>query len=126
MRCRMARKHRRSLCDCDSAFDHSECNGEPSRRSNGTVDEPPDSVERSLTDSDPSVTDYVLEVPAKCPRCYGPINEKTLIEEGLMKRFNYRCIKCDCSFPGGVPEAEVLCDDAVRADSCPECGQRAG
>jgi hypothetical protein len=33
-----------------------------------------------LTDSDPSVTDYVLEVPARCLQCGAEINEKTLVE----------------------------------------------
>ena len=33
-----------------------------------------------LTGSDPSVTDYVLEQPAKCPNCKREILEKTLIE----------------------------------------------
>jgi hypothetical protein len=33
-----------------------------------------------LTGSDPSVTDYVLEVPARCLQCGGEINEKTRVE----------------------------------------------
>jgi len=33
-----------------------------------------------LTGSDPSVTDYVLEVPARCLQCGTEINEKTLVE----------------------------------------------
>jgi hypothetical protein len=33
-----------------------------------------------ITDSDPSVTDYVLEQPAKCPNCRRDILEKTLVE----------------------------------------------
>jgi hypothetical protein len=33
-----------------------------------------------VTGSDPSVTDYVLEQPAKCPNCKREILEKTLIE----------------------------------------------
>jgi len=33
-----------------------------------------------ITDADPSVTDYVLEQPAKCPSCKREILEKTLIE----------------------------------------------
>ena len=32
------------------------------------------------TGSDPSVTDYVLEVPARCLQCGAEINEKTLVE----------------------------------------------
>ena len=33
-----------------------------------------------VTGSDPSVTDYILEEPAKCPNCRRDILEKTLIE----------------------------------------------
>jgi hypothetical protein len=33
-----------------------------------------------LTGSDPRVTDYILEMPAKCPKCKCNILEKTLIE----------------------------------------------
>jgi hypothetical protein len=33
-----------------------------------------------LTGSDPIVTDYVLEMPARCLRCGAEINEKTLVE----------------------------------------------
>jgi hypothetical protein len=33
-----------------------------------------------ITDSDPSVTDYVLEQPAKCPNCRREVMEKTLVE----------------------------------------------
>jgi hypothetical protein len=33
-----------------------------------------------ITGSDPSVTDYVLEQPAKCPNCKGEILEKTFVE----------------------------------------------
>jgi len=32
-----------------------------------------------ITRSDPSVTDYILEVPAKCPNCRREILEKTLV-----------------------------------------------
>jgi hypothetical protein len=41
---------------------------------------PFDNVLDRVTGSDPSVTDYVLEVPAKCPNCSRDILEKTLIE----------------------------------------------
>jgi len=34
----------------------------------------------SVTGSDPSETDYVLEQPAECPNCRRDILEKTLIE----------------------------------------------
>ena len=33
-----------------------------------------------VTSSDSSVTDYILEEPAKCPNCRRDILEKTLIE----------------------------------------------
>ena len=33
-----------------------------------------------LTGSDPSVTDYVLEVPALCLQCGATIDEKTLVD----------------------------------------------
>ena len=33
-----------------------------------------------LTGSDPSVTDYALEVPARCLECGAAITEKTLVE----------------------------------------------
>jgi hypothetical protein len=33
-----------------------------------------------VTGSRPSVTDYILETPAKCPNCRGEVLEKTLIE----------------------------------------------
>ena len=33
-----------------------------------------------VTGSDPSVTDYILEAPAKCPNCRREILEKTLVE----------------------------------------------
>jgi hypothetical protein len=33
-----------------------------------------------VTASDPSVTDYILELPARCPNCRREILEKTLIE----------------------------------------------
>ena len=33
-----------------------------------------------VTGSDPSVADYILETPARCPRCLCEILEKTLIE----------------------------------------------
>jgi hypothetical protein len=33
-----------------------------------------------VTGNDPTVTEYVLEAPGKCPRCMGPITEKTFLE----------------------------------------------
>jgi hypothetical protein len=41
---------------------------------------PFDNILDRVTGSDPSVTDYVLEAPAKCPNCKRGILEKTLIE----------------------------------------------
>ena len=40
---------------------------------------PFDAVLDYVIGSDPMVTDYVLESPAKCPRCLHDILEKTLI-----------------------------------------------
>jgi hypothetical protein len=39
-----------------------------------------DNILDRVTDSDPTVTDYILESPAKCPNCRRDIFEKTLIE----------------------------------------------
>jgi len=39
-----------------------------------------DNILDRVTGSDPSVTDYILESPAKCPNCRREILEKTLIE----------------------------------------------
>ena len=39
---------------------------------------PFDHILDCVTGSDPSVTDYILETPAKCPNCRRDINEKTL------------------------------------------------
>jgi len=33
-----------------------------------------------VTGSDPKITEYILEAPAKCPQCHREILEKTLIE----------------------------------------------
>ena len=41
---------------------------------------PFDNILDRVTGSDPSVTDYIFEEPAKCPRCRHDILEKTLIE----------------------------------------------
>jgi hypothetical protein len=42
---------------------------------------PFDNILDRVTGSDPSVTDYILERPAKCPNCRHDILEKTLIAE---------------------------------------------
>jgi hypothetical protein len=41
---------------------------------------PFDNILDRLTGSNPSVTDYVLEVSARCLQCGAKINEKTLVE----------------------------------------------
>jgi hypothetical protein len=41
---------------------------------------PFDNILDRVTRSDPSVTDYVLATPAKCPNCRREILEKSLIE----------------------------------------------
>ena len=41
---------------------------------------PFDAMLDRVTGSDPPVTDYILESPAKCPRCFRDIIEKTLVE----------------------------------------------
>jgi len=41
---------------------------------------PFDNILDRVTGSEPSVTDYVLEHPAKCPSCTREILEKTLVE----------------------------------------------
>jgi hypothetical protein len=41
---------------------------------------PFDYILDELTGSDPTVTDYILEAPAKCPNCGRQIREKTLVE----------------------------------------------
>jgi hypothetical protein len=41
---------------------------------------PLDNILDRVTGSGPSVTDCILEFPAKCPQCHREILEKTLIE----------------------------------------------
>jgi uncharacterized protein with PIN domain len=41
---------------------------------------PFDNILDRVTGSDPTVTDYILEVPAKCPKCRREVLEKTLVE----------------------------------------------
>jgi hypothetical protein len=40
---------------------------------------PFDNVLDRVTGSDPSMTDYILETPARCPNCHRDILEKTLV-----------------------------------------------
>ena len=44
------------------------------------ADTPFDNILDRVTGSDPSVTDYILETPARCPQCRREILEKTLVE----------------------------------------------
>jgi len=44
------------------------------------VEIPFDAMLDRVTGSDPSVTDYIIESPARCPNCRGEILEKTLVE----------------------------------------------
>jgi hypothetical protein len=41
---------------------------------------PFDNILDRVTGSDPRVTDYILEAPAKCPNCRREVLEKTLVE----------------------------------------------
>ena len=41
---------------------------------------PFDKILDFVTDSNPAITDYVLETPAKCPNCSRESLEKTLVE----------------------------------------------
>jgi hypothetical protein len=41
---------------------------------------PFDAILDRVTRSDPTVTDYILQAPAKCPNCRREILEKTLVE----------------------------------------------
>jgi hypothetical protein len=41
---------------------------------------PFDNILDRVTGSDPSVTDYILQAPAKCPQCRREILGKTLVE----------------------------------------------
>ena len=38
-----------------------------------------------LTGSDPDVTDYILEKPGRCPRCFRAVTEKTFVEPGELQ-----------------------------------------
>jgi len=41
---------------------------------------PSDNILDRVTGSDPRVTDYILEAPAKCPNCKREIFDTTLVE----------------------------------------------
>jgi hypothetical protein len=45
---------------------------------------PFDNILDRVTGSDPSVTDYILEAPAKCPNCKSEVLEKTLVVPAFM------------------------------------------
>ena len=64
----------RTLCQAEQLFESCEhCDEEGAQI-------PFDNILDRVTGSDPSVTDYILEEPAKCPNCRREILEKTLIE----------------------------------------------
>ena len=52
----------------------------------GAADTPFDWIIDRVTFCDARVTDYIMEVPARCPSCRNPIFEKTLVVE-LMQAF---------------------------------------
>jgi len=45
----------------------------------GLAEIPFDIILVSVTGGDPAITEYVLEMPAKCPLCQHEIFEKTLV-----------------------------------------------
>jgi hypothetical protein len=47
---------------------------------NADAEIPFDNVLDGVTGSQPSVTDYLLEAPAKCPNCRRDVLENTLVE----------------------------------------------
>ena len=49
-------------------------------RCNPDAEIPFDWILDLLTGSDRSITDYILDQPAKCPNCHREILEKTLVE----------------------------------------------
>jgi hypothetical protein len=49
---------------------------------NEQADFPFDVILDRLTGSDPSITDYMMERPARCPRCLQKVTEKTSVEPG--------------------------------------------
>ena len=53
---------------------------------------PFDNILDRLTGSDPSVTDYVLDVPERCLQCGAEINEKTF--GGMAPRVSDRRLVC--------------------------------
>ena len=42
------------------------------------------SVLDRVTGNDPAITDYIFETLAKCPRCRGEINERTLVKPHIV------------------------------------------
>jgi hypothetical protein len=58
-------KAQRMIAGCEACSDDAEI--------------PFDNILDRVTGSDPSVTDYVLEAPARCLQCGAEINEKTLV-----------------------------------------------
>jgi len=56
------------------------------RKSRDGAKIPFDNILDRVTGSDPSVTDYILEAPAKCRNCRREILEKTLVEPALISQ----------------------------------------
>ena len=60
------RKAQHLIAGCEACSDHAEL--------------PFETVLDRLTGSDPSVTDYFLEAPARCLQCGAAVHERTLID----------------------------------------------
>lgn len=61
------RKAQQEICSCDS------CSPDDAEYLFSSILD-------SLMGNDPSVSEYVLEIPAKCPHCGTPVTEWTLIK----------------------------------------------
>jgi hypothetical protein len=59
-------KAQRMIAGCEACSEHAEL--------------PFENILDRLTGSDPTVTDYVLEVSTRCLQCGAEINEKTLVD----------------------------------------------
>ena len=49
-----------------------------------------DSILDNTTGSDPDKTEYLLELPATCPRCHGNIVENTRVKPGIRVTVRFR------------------------------------
>jgi len=74
-------QHQNSRLSCSSSLRQAERLIESCEHCNEEGAEIPfDNILDRVTGSDPSVTDYILEEPAKCPNCRRDVLEKTLVE----------------------------------------------